>query len=160
MSAQLTQTEIFNLNNLQIPISQVVLVYTEWNADIINELRNGAKKILDSFSTVTIREVKVPGAIELPFAIAELHRKKPADTYIALGCVIRGETPHFEYVCQSVTQGITHLNTTINTPVIFGILTVNQISEALDRLGGKHGHKGEEAAIAALKMIAFKHSLT
>jgi 6,7-dimethyl-8-ribityllumazine synthase len=160
MSAQITQTEILNLNNLQIPPSQVVLVYTEWNTEVINELRNGAKKIVELFPTITLREIKVPGAIEITFAIAELHRAKPADAYIALGCVIRGETPHFDYVCQSVTQGITHLNTIINTPVIFGILTVNQISEAYDRLGGKHGHKGEEAAIAALKMIAFKYSLS
>ena len=158
MSAQTTQTEILNFNNLQLPTSQVVLVYTEWNTEIINELRTGVKSVLNSFEKISIREVQVPGAIEINFAIADLHRKNPADAYIALGCVIRGETPHFDYVCQSITQGITMLNVSIDSPVIFGVLTVNQISEAYDRLGGKHGHKGVEAAIAALKMIAFKHS--
>jgi 6,7-dimethyl-8-ribityllumazine synthase len=73
--------------------------------------------------------------------------------------VIRGETPHFDVVCKSVTEGITHLNLTLNSPVIFGVLTVNNEEQAYDRLGGKHGHKGEESAIAALKMMAFKNSL-
>jgi 6,7-dimethyl-8-ribityllumazine synthase len=73
--------------------------------------------------------------------------------FIALGCVIKGDTPHFEYVCQSVTQGITQLNTSLPVPVIFGVLTVNTQEQADERLGGIHGHKGKEAAIAAIKMI-------
>jgi 6,7-dimethyl-8-ribityllumazine synthase len=72
--------------------------------------------------------------------------------------VIRGETPHFDYVCDAVTQGISTLNTTIDAPTIFGILTVNKIEEAQDRIGGKHGHKGEEAAVAALKMASLQNS--
>ena len=74
--------------------------------------------------------------------------------FIALGCVIKGDTPHFEYVCQSVTAGISHLNMHLPVPVIFGVLTVNNQQQALERIGGKHGHKGEESAITALKMVS------
>ena len=82
-----------------------------------------------------------------------------ADAYIAFACVIRGDTPHFDYVCQSITQGITTLNIQLPAPVIYGVLTVNTEAQALERIGGQHGHKGEEAAITALKMIAAKRSL-
>lgn len=159
MASQQDTTSLYDTNNLQIPSSQVVLVYTEWNQQIIGALREGAQRILSNYPQVRVSSVCVPGAIEIPFAIAEHHRQKPADAYIALGCVIRGETPHFDFVCQSVTNGITQLNTTISSPVIFGILTVNNLEQAMDRLGGKHGHKGEEAAIAALKMIHFRNAL-
>ena len=146
-------------SNLQIPSSQVVLVYTEWNHTIIAALLEGAKKILAAFPQIRIQEIQVPGAVEIPYAIAQYQSHIGADAYITLGCVIRGETPHFDVVCKSVTEGITHLNLTLNSPVIFGVLTVNNEEQAYDRLGGKHGHKGEESAIAALKMMAFKNSL-
>ena len=151
---------LLDISNLQIPISQVVLVYTEWNTEIINGLREGAKKILAAYPQVNIIEIKVPGAIEIPYAIATHYRHQKASAYIALGCVIKGETPHFDYVCDSVTQGITQLNITLESPIIYGILTIHTEEQAYDRLGGKHGHKGEEAAMAALKMIAFKHNLS
>lgn len=150
---------LLNYSNLQIPSSQVVLIYTEWNTEIISELRKGAKKILHEFPQIQIQEIQVPGAVEIPFTIAQYHRTQPADAYITLGCVIKGETPHFEYVCKSVVEGITQLNITIESPIIFGVLTVNTEQQAFDRLGGKHGHKGEESAIAALKMLNFKNSL-
>ncbi len=150
---------LLNYSNLQIPSSQVVLIYTEWNTEIISELRKGAKKILSEFPQIQLQEIQVPGAVEIPFTIAQYHRMKPADAYITLGCVIKGETPHFEYVCKSVVEGITQLNITIESPIIFGVLTVNTEQQAFDRLGGKHGHKGEESAIAALKMLNFKNSL-
>jgi 6,7-dimethyl-8-ribityllumazine synthase len=151
-------------NNLQVAPSQVVVVYTEWNAQIINELVAGAKKIFNAYgTTVSYSLHQVPGCIEIPYAIKqhyELTRyRRAADAYIAFGCVIKGETAHFDYVCQSVTQGITILNTSIDCPVIYGILTVNTLEQAMDRIGGKHGHKGEEAAITALKMIAFKQQI-
>ena len=79
--------------------------------------------------------------------------------FIALGCVVRGGTPHFEYVCQSVTHGITELNLTLPVPVIYGVLTVNDDGQARERIGGIHGHKGEEAAITAIKMIGINHQL-
>jgi len=150
---------LLNYSNLQIPSSQVVLIYTEWNTEIISELLKGAKKILNEFPQIQIQEIQIPGAVEIPFTIAQYHRTQPADAYITLGCVIKGETPHFEYVCKSVVEGITQLNITIESPIIFGVLTVNTEQQAFDRLGGKHGHKGEESAITALKMLAFKNSL-
>jgi 6,7-dimethyl-8-ribityllumazine synthase len=103
----------------------------------------------------------VPGAIEIPFAInAYVNRAQfDAEAFIALGCIIKGDTPHFDYVCQSVTQGITLLNTQLDAPVIFGVLTVNNEEQANERIGGKHGHKGEEAAVTALKMIALCRAL-
>ena len=159
MASSAIQSSVTKFSNLQIPSSQVVLVYTEWNEPIIQELRKGALQILAEFEQITIEEIIVPGAIEIPFAIAQHAAVRKAHAYIALGCVIRGETPHFEYVCQSAVQGITALNLRLPSPVIFGILTVENNQQALDRLGGSQGHKGEEAAITALKMIAFKHSL-
>ena len=131
----------------------VVLVKTEWNASIVDELENGCKRIFDKYG-VRYKTIVVPGAVEIPFAIQHCwsHSSEPA-AFIALGCVIRGGTPHFDYVCQSVTAGITQLNLTLPVPVLFGILTLDNMQQAMERTGGKHGHKGEEAAISALKMI-------
>ncbi len=159
-----TPTTLQNIdNNLQAHPSQVVVVYTEWNAAIINELVSGCKKILAQYPQVKVEMYQVPGCVEIPYAIRqhyELTRyRKPVDAYIAFGCVIRGATPHFEYVCQSVTAGITALNTSIDAATIFGILTVNTIEQAQDRIGGSEGHKGEEAAITALKMINFRRQI-
>lgn len=158
MASQLSNT-LLNTDNLQVPTSQVVLIYTEWNDSIITALMQGAQRILAGYPQVKVLTFQVPGAVEISFAVAECHRTIKADAYIAFGCVIRGETPHFDYVCDSVTQGITQLNVSIDSPVIYGVLTVNNEEQALERIGGKHGHKGEEAAIAALKMISLKHKL-
>ncbi|MFZ4754007.1 MAG: 6,7-dimethyl-8-ribityllumazine synthase [Chitinophagaceae bacterium] len=159
MSTPSEHGTLLNINNLQVPDSQVVVVYTEWNDAIILELLKGAQQIFSLFPSITVKTFKVPGAVEIPFALrqAALHLKPQA--MIAFGCVIRGETPHFDYVCQSVTEGITRLNTEIDIPSIFGVLTVNNEQQAYDRLGGMHGHKGQEAAIAALKMIHFNSLL-
>ncbi|HEX3767686.1 MAG TPA: 6,7-dimethyl-8-ribityllumazine synthase [Puia sp.] len=141
--------------------ASVVIIRTEWNAAIVDELFAGCKKILQS-GKVDWQEYQVPGAIEIPFAIKNYWNKtgkKKPDAFIALGCVIKGDTPHFEYVCRSVTDGITALNLQLPVPVIFGILTVNTEEQAKERIGGIHGHKGEEAADAALKMISFSRSL-
>lgn len=135
------------------------MVYTEWNEAIIQELKTGAERILAQFPQVKISTIQVPGAVEIPYVIQQFQKYKGADAYIALGCVIKGETPHFEYVCKALVEGVSQLNVTLDSPVIFGVLTVNKIAEAWDRLGGKHGHKGEEAAIAALKLISFKNNL-
>ena len=137
----------------------VVIVKTEWNASITDELEKRARKVLKKQGVKDIRTVVVPGAVELPFAVRtywETHKYKDIKpgAFIALGCVIRGDTPHFEYVCGSVTEGITHLNLHLPVPTIFGVLTVNTQAQAEERLGGKHGHKGEESAITALKMIS------
>jgi 6,7-dimethyl-8-ribityllumazine synthase len=137
----------------------VVLVKTEWNADIIDELENGCIKVFQQFD-IAHKTLTVPGAVEILFAIQQCWANYNAPSaFIALGCVIRGGTPHFEYVCQSVTSGITQLNLTMEVPVIFGVLTVDTIEQAKDRIGGIHGHKGEEAAITALKMMVLNNSL-
>lgn len=153
MASENLQKSLMNTDNLLIEDSQIVIVYTAWNASIISELRKGAKHVLRQFPQVSLTEIEVPGCIEIPFAIHQHYQHARADAYIALGCVIKGETPHFDYVCQSVTHGISELNIRMHAPVIFGILTVHHEQQAYDRLGGVHGHKGEEAAISALKMI-------
>ena len=140
----------------------IVLVKTEWNAAITNELEKGCRKIFDELGMTNVQTILVPGAVEIPFAIKQrnldVKNGKP-DAIIALGCVIRGDTPHFDYVCQSVMQGITQLNLMLDRPVIFGVLTVNNDEQALERIGGAHGHKGEEAAITAIKMIQLNRQM-
>ncbi len=141
--------------------ASVVVVRTEWNAAIVDELFSGCKKILEAHR-IDFRDIRVPGAFEIPFAIRNYwdhSKKQKPDAFIALGCVIRGDTPHFEYVCRAVTDGIAALNLSIPVPSIFGILTVDNPDQARERIGGIQGHKGEEAAEAALKMISFSRSL-
>lgn len=141
----------------------IVIVRTEWNASIIDELEKGCLRILEQQSVKHVHIVNVPGAFEIPFAIksywdANKYKDDRPDAFIALGCVLRGDTPHFDYVCQGVTQGVTQLNLTLPVPTIFGVLTVDNQQQADERIGGKHGHKGEEAAITAIKMIALVNS--
>lgn len=136
----------------------IVLVTTEWNAAIVDELEKGCVNALMKQSVKKIIVVTVPGAVEIPFAIKSFWEKRgkktKPDAFIALGCVVRGDTPHFDYVCKAVTDGVMQLNLSLPVPVIFGVLTVNNEEQARERIGGKHGHKGEEAAVTALKMIS------
>lgn len=137
----------------------IVLVKTEWNADIVDELERGCLKVC-SENKIQTKTIVVPGAIEIPFAVQQCwNNDNTPSAFITLGCVIRGGTPHFEYVCQSVTQGITQLNLSLPVPVIFGVLTVDTIEQAKERTGGIHGHKGEEAAITAIKMMVLNKQL-
>jgi len=141
--------------------ASVVVVRTEWNAAIVDELFSGSRKILDA-EKIHFRDFIVPGAFEIPFAIKKFwdeSKKQRPDAFIALGCVIKGDTPHFEYVCRAVTDGIAALNLQIPVPVIFGVLTVDNVEQARERTGGIHGHKGEEAAQTAIKMISFSRSI-
>jgi len=135
----------------------VVLVRTEWNAAIVDELEKGCINKLKELGVKKIITITVPGAVEISFTIKNYwensKKKKKPDVFIALGCVIRGGTPHFEYVCKAVTDGIVQLNLLLPVPTIFGVLTVDNEQQAIDRIGGGHGHKGEEAAITAIKMI-------
>jgi 6,7-dimethyl-8-ribityllumazine synthase len=129
-------------------------VKTEWNAHIVDKLEAGCKKVLKQ-NGVRFKTIGVPGAVEIPFIIkryAEVSKLK-ADAFIALGTVIRGDTPHFDYVCNAVTNGVVNLNLLLDVPTIFGVLTVENEQQAIERIGGKHGHKGEEAATTAIKMI-------
>lgn len=141
----------------------IVLVKTEWNAAIVDELEQGCRRIFGTDDKVQVITIIVPGAVEIPFIIQRYYREKTGsprpDAFIALGCVVRGDTPHFDYVCNTVTDGVLQLNLTLPVPVIFGVLTVNTEEQALERIGGKHGHKGEEAAVTALKMIALNRDI-
>lgn len=152
---------IFDTTGIRLPAGAfVVLVRTAWNAHVVDLLEAGAKKVLEE-NEVAHLVLEVPGAVEISFAIKsywEHHQHKTPAAFIALGCVIRGDTPHFDYVCQSVTAGITQLNLELPVPAIFGILTVNNQLQADERTGGRHGHKGEEAAATAIRMIALSHS--
>ncbi|MFT4204347.1 MAG: 6,7-dimethyl-8-ribityllumazine synthase [Chitinophagaceae bacterium] len=138
----------------------VVILKTEWNAALIDKLVSGCEKILTE-NKVGFHTETVPGAVELPFAVRAWNdgwARRP-DAYIVFGIVIRGATPHFDYVCKIVSEGVTQLNMTLNVPTIFGVLTVENEEQVLERTGGKDGHKGEEAAITALKMIAYNRKL-
>jgi len=137
----------------------VVMVKTEWNRDIIDNLAVGAMEILSQHE-VNFKTIVVPGAFEISFAIKDYweNADELPDAFIALGCVIRGDTPHFDYVCKAVTDGIVQLNLHLPVPTIFSILTVDNQQQATERIGGKHGHKGEEAATTAMKMIALSQS--
>ena len=139
----------------------VVMVKTEWNAHLVDRLEQGCIKIFQA-AGVQFETLVVPGAVELPFAVQRYQAvaDRKADAFITLGTVIQGGTPHFEYVCQMVSEGVTKLNLTLPVPVIFGVLTLNNEQEAIERTGGIHGHKGEEAAITALKMIELNRKLT
>src|SRR5580698_8649377 len=138
----------------------VVIVRTEWNENIVNALEEGCRKKLQEHRVKNIKVINVPGAFEIAFAIKNYweknkkSKKSRPDAFIALGCVLRGDTPHFDYVCKAVTDGVVQLNLMLPVPTIFGVLTVDNQQQADERIGGKHGHKGEEAAITALKMIA------
>lgn len=146
------------LTGLEAP--RVAIIATEWNDAIVGRLHEGALRVLQAHGAVISQDVKVPGAVELVYGCQLLTRAASApEAIIAFGTVIRGGTPHFEYVCDSVTQGLTTLNSSGPVPVIFGVLTLNNEQEAWERVGGAHGHKGEEAALAALKMIALRRQL-
>jgi 6,7-dimethyl-8-ribityllumazine synthase len=141
----------------------VVMVKTEWNAAIVDELERGCKKVLTKQGVKNLVTLVVPGAVEIPFAIkAYWDQMKYKDikpgAFIALGTVIRGDTPHFDYVCKAVTDGVVQLNMQLPVPTIFGVLTVDNEQQARERIGGKHGHKGEEAGLTALKMISLVKS--
>lgn len=143
--------------------SQIVIVHTQWNSVIVSKLLGGCVETLKEYGFLNYKIVKVPGAFELPYAIRNYWEKhanrfeKP-QVFIALGCVLRGETPHFEYISKAVTDGIMTLNMALPVPTIFGVLTVNTTEQAEERLGGSHGHKGREAALTALKMMEIRNS--
>jgi 6,7-dimethyl-8-ribityllumazine synthase len=159
----LSSTDLLNTTGIHIPADAcIIIVRTEWNAHVVDLLEAGCTKILGTHN-IAFKIITVPGAFELGFAIKnywENHKYKcdKPTAFIALGCVLRGDTPHFEYVCQAVTSSIVQLNLDITVPTIFGVLTVNDQMQADERTGGRHGHKGEEAAVTAIKMIALSQS--
>ncbi len=157
--ADVTKCNLLNINTgILNKDACIVLVKTEWNAAIVDQLERGCIALLEKYTVKKIIVITVPGAFEIPFAInnywKKAGKKKKPDAFIALGCVIKGDTPHFDFVCQAVTAGVLQLNLSLPVPTIFGVLTVDNEQQAKERIGGKHGHKGEEAALTALKMIS------
>ena len=136
------------------------LVVAEWNPEVTFALAEGAIETLKKHGALeeNILVRYVPGSFELPLGAQYLAEYTDVDAVIVLGCVIQGETRHFDYICEGVTQGIKDLNLKYNKPFIFGVLTTNDQQQALDRAGGKHGNKGDEAAFTAIKMVHLKNS--
>jgi len=159
-----------NLKNLsdydasRVPSAQSMrfgIIVSEWNPTITDALMNGAYSTLQKHGAIAdnIIVAHVPGSFELTHGARQFIKQTNVDAIICLGCVIKGDTPHFDYVCQGVTQGITSLNVKQKKPVIFGVLTTDNQQQALDRAGGKLGNKGDEAAITAIKMVALGDEL-
>lgn len=149
-----------NGDHLEIPVlhkkagGKFYVVTADWNSDITYKLRDGALEVLRKAGVKeqNIKSVSVPGTVELVNAAALMVKGGDAAAVIVIGCVIRGDTPHFDYVCQIAAQGVAHLNSLGKTPVIFGVLTVDNLSQAQERAGGVLGNKGAEAASAAVTM--------
>lgn len=137
------------------------IVVSDWNRDITWALLDGAVNTLKKHGTneENIVVKHVPGSFELTLGAQFLAEYDDLDGVICLGCVIQGETSHFTYICQSVTQGITQLNLEYNIPFIFGVLTTDNHQQALERAGGKYGNKGNEAAVTAIKMAALQREI-
>jgi len=137
---------------------KIGIVVSDWNSAVTGNLLRGAYDTLMKFGVAQedIIIEHVPGSFELTYGAKVMIEKAKVDSVIILGCVIQGETPHFTFVCNSVTEGATRLNLKYDVPVIFGLLTTFTIDQAKARAGGRHGNKGDEAAITALKMIALK----
>ncbi len=138
------------------------IVLSEWNAHITRALYEGCYETLLKHGArpENIYTVQVPGAFELPVGARLLNGDKNPDAVICLGCVIRGETRHNEYINQAVAQGLTQLGLATGKPFIFGLLTPDTEEQALERAGGRHGNKGVEAAVAAIRMAALRRELT
>lgn len=134
------------------------IVVAEWNSEVTGALYKGAVETLIKYGAKekNITTITVPGSFELTLGAQKLAAKKTIDAVITLGCVIQGETRHFDFICDAVANGITNLNIKYNKPVIFGVLTTNTQQQAKDRSGGKHGNKGDEAAVTAIKMVLIK----
>jgi 6,7-dimethyl-8-ribityllumazine synthase len=134
------------------------IVVSDWNMKVTWAMLDGAVKTLKKYGATDKNIVikHVPGSFELTLGAQFLAEYDDLDAVICLGCVIQGETPHFTFICQGVTQGITQLNLEYNLPFIFGVLTTLNQQQAEDRAGGKHGNKGDEAAVTAIKMAALQ----
>ncbi len=145
-------------SKLNISKKKFAIVVAEWNEDITESLYEGAIDGLIQLGVKKSNIVRknVPGTFELTLGALWMAEKKEIDAVICLGCVIQGDTPHFDYICQGVTYGITEVNIKTRKPVVFGVLTTLTKKQALERAGGKLGNKGEEAAVTAVKMLEIK----
>jgi 6,7-dimethyl-8-ribityllumazine synthase len=135
------------------------VVVARFNAEITEQLLEGAEKALRAHDATEVSVVRVPGAFELPLVAKRFAASGTVDAVVCLGAVIRGETAHFEYVAGEAAAGITRAALDTGVPVVFGVLTVDNRAQALARLGGSEGHKGEEAALTAIEMVAVLRDL-
>jgi len=144
-------------NLLDMSKKKFGIVVSEWNDQVTESLFTGAVETLlkHGVKKDNIFRKNVPGSFELTLGAQWLAELKEIDAVICLGCVIQGETRHFDFICDAVAHGITNVGLKFNKPVIFGVLTPDTLQQALDRAGGKHGNKGDEAAITAIKMLGF-----
>lgn len=135
---------------------RIGIVVADWNSEITHSLLEGTRNTLmkHGVKEENIIEKHVPGTFELTFGARMIAENHNPHAVICIGCVIQGETPHFTYICQGVTQGITRLNVDYEIPFIFGVLTTDTLQQAADRAGGKHGNKGDEAAVTAIRMVS------
>lgn len=138
---------------------RVAIVVSRFNEEITDKLEDGAIDYLEECDNVYFEVFRVPGAVEIPLT-CQWVLNNGYDGVVALGAVIRGETSHYDYVCNSVTDGITQLMLKTNKPIAFGILTTENEEQALDRVGGRHGHKGRDAAQTVMEMIGLGKSLS
>lgn len=159
-----------NKNLSQIDLTQfkfmltkkVAIIQSEWNSEITEALTDGAKRTLiqAGLKSTNIKVIKVPGSFELPLgAKIALDNDEELDAIICVGCIIRGETSHFDFVAQGVTYGVQKLNLQYGKPIVFCVLTDNNLEQSRARSGGAHGNKGVEAASTALKMIQLKDNI-
>lgn len=139
---------------------KIGIVVSEWNTEITGALLEGASRTLidNGVKKNDILVKTVPGSFELVYGAQQMARL-PLDAIIAIGCVIKGDTPHFDYICQGTTQGLSLLNATQDIPVIYGLLTTTDMQQARDRSGGKLGNKGDECAITAIKMADYRRTI-
>lgn len=133
------------------------IVVSEWNPEITGALLEGCVSTLKKHGALpeNIHVKTVPGSFELIYGAHQMVLNGGYDAVVVLGCVIRGETPHFDYICQGTTNGIAGINAKSNIPVVYGLLTTNDLQQARDRSGGRHGNKGDECAVVAIKMAKF-----
>jgi 6,7-dimethyl-8-ribityllumazine synthase len=162
MSSQLKNLSETSLEpNKLFKKSVIGIVVAEWNNEITSALLTGAYAHLTAMGVKekNIHIHTVPGSFELPLGAQFLAEQRDMDAVITLGCVIQGETRHFDFICDACAHGVTNVSLKYNKPVVFGVLTPNNQQQAIDRAGGKHGNKGVEAAETALKMLVLKSKL-
>ncbi|WP_026896922.1 6,7-dimethyl-8-ribityllumazine synthase [Daejeonella oryzae] len=153
-----------SFSHLEIPSAKSYkfgIVVSQWNFEVTGALYNGALETLYKYGALehNIQTLQVPGSFELTSGADLLLGFKQVNAVICLGCVIQGETRHFDFICNAVANGISNVSIKHNKPVIFGVLTTDNLQQALDRAGGIHGNKGEEAAVTAITMAQIQHNL-
>ncbi|HNP18174.1 MAG TPA: 6,7-dimethyl-8-ribityllumazine synthase [Fulvivirga sp.] len=154
-SSQKNLSDFTKKNVLNVSDKKFGILVSEWNSEVTEALFSGAFETLLEHGAKREHIIRkdVPGSFELTLGAQWMAEQDAIDAVICLGCVIQGETRHFDFICSAVAQGITDVNLKYNKPVIFGVLTTDNQKQALDRAGGKHGNKGDEAAITAIKML-------